>query len=75
MATFGDAVEKLKKGRSVRRLSWGVPGMGIAFQQPDAHSKMTMPYFYIYGPGFKAPWVPSTDDILAEDWMTVVITE
>lgn len=73
MASFGDAVEKLKRGRSVRRLSWGVPGMGIALEKPTPVSKMTLPYFYMYGDGFKCPWVPATDDILADDWMTAIV--
>jgi hypothetical protein len=76
---FGWAVAQLKAGNRVRRSGWNGKGMWIALQVPDAHSKMTLPYFYIeypsghsaYANGSRVPWAPSQTDALSEDWELV----
>jgi hypothetical protein len=81
--TFGSAIEALKKSLRVARVGWNPKGTCHAWlelQQPDAHSKMTMPYIYLnlnYPEDMKtktssrAPWVPSHFEMLAEDWSIV----
>lgn len=68
--TFGRALEALRDGQYVRRAGWNGKGQWIALQQPDEHSKMTLPYIYICPVGGVAlvPWVASQTDILAKDW-------
>lgn len=75
---FGVALFNLKDGRSVRRKGWNGSGLRVTAQYPDAGSKMTIPYLYIEyphdaktTPGARCPWVPSTTDLMAEDWEMV----
>jgi hypothetical protein len=73
---FGQALEWLKKGKSIHRTGWNGKGMWLLLQTPDAGSKMTLPYIYIeypkghpaYPNGSRVPWLASQTDILANDW-------
>lgn len=69
---FGQAISALKQGLRVSRSGWNGKGMYLGLQVPDAHSKMTLPYIYMYtATGDLVPWLASQTDILAEDWSTV----
>ena len=73
---FGEAIERLEQGKRVRRSGWNGTGMWLALQNPDAHSKMTLPYLYneypdghpAYPAGCRVPWLASQTDMLSEDW-------
>ena len=67
--TFGEALWNIKLGKRAARRGWNGKGMHIALQAPDARSKMTQPYIYIYTvQGDLIPWLASQADMLAEDW-------
>ena len=69
---FGQAIETLKQGKKVARAGWNGKGMHLELQRPDAHSKMTLPYIYMYtAQGDNVPWLASQTDMLSEDWVTV----
>lgn len=69
---FGQAIEELKQGKKVARAGWNGKGMHLELQRPDAHSKMTLPYIYMYtAQGDNVPWLASQTDMLSEDWVTV----
>ncbi len=69
---FGQAIEALKQGKKVARTGWNGKGMHLELQRPDAHSKMTLPYIYMYtAQGDNVPWLASQTDMLSEDWVTV----
>lgn len=69
---FGQAIEALKQGKKVARAGWNGKGMHLELQRPDAHSKMTLPYIYMYtAQGDNVPWLASQTDMLSEDWVTV----
>lgn len=69
---FGQALEHLQAGARVAREGWNGKGMWIQIQRPDEHSKMTLPYIYMYtAQGDLVPWLASQTDILAEDWSVV----
>ena len=66
---FGDAVRALKAGRRVARRGWNGKGMHLEMQTPDAHSKMSLPYVFMFTAcKNRVPWLASQTDILAEDW-------
>jgi hypothetical protein len=66
---FSDALIALKNGHKVCRSGWNGKGMWIEVQNPDAHSKMTLPYIYMYTADKQlVPWLASQTDILASDW-------
>jgi len=66
---FGQAIEALKLGQKVARAGWNGKNMWLALQRPDAHSKMTLPYIYMFtAQGDLVPWLASQTDVLAEDW-------
>lgn len=75
--TFGDALAALKQGKRVARDGWNGKNMWLALQEPDQHSKMTLPYIYIeypeghpaYPSGSRVPWLASQTDMLREDWV------
>ena len=48
--TFGDALHHLKSGRKVQRTGWNGKGLWLELQEPDAHSKMTLPYIFMSYP-------------------------
>jgi hypothetical protein len=66
---FGQALDLLKGGLKVARAGWNGKGMWINLQVPDAHSKMSLPYIYMFtADGHQVPWLASQTDILANDW-------
>lgn len=79
---FGEALGKLKEGKSVARKGWNGKGIFIKLQLPDEFSKMTSPYIYIDTTGLqtnnpdapksRVPWLASQTDMLAEDWQEVM---
>lgn len=69
---FGDAVHYLKQGKKVTRSGWNGKGMWLELQVPDAGSKMTLPYIFMFtATGDLVPWLASQTDVLAEDWMVL----
>lgn len=69
---FGEALQFLKAGRQVSRVGWNGKNMWLKLQTPDANSKMTLPYIYMYtAQGDLVPWLASQTDVLAEDWGTL----
>lgn len=70
---FGEALDKMNEGYRVARSSWNgsswvkyVPKAGIY----DAYFlRMTM--YGTYTDYHMAVWMPSVDDLLADDWITV----
>lgn len=69
MQTIGWAVKQLQNGDRVRRSGWNGKGMHLELQVPDEHSKMTMPYVYMYTADKNlVPWLCSQTDLLASDW-------
>ena len=69
---FGEAIKELRNGKKVCRSGWNGKGMWLCLQVPDKHSKMTLPYIYMYtADKSQVPWVASQTDILAVDWQVV----
>lgn len=71
---FGEAIQRLKEGQRVGRSGWNGKNMYLELQVPDDHSKMTLPYIYIYmytAHKDLVPWLASQTDMLAEDWQTL----
>lgn len=67
---IGQAVSEMKLGKKVTRPGWNGKGMYLMLQIPDAHSKMTLPYVYMFTADKQlVPWLCSQADLLAEDWM------
>ena len=83
--TFGKAIEYLWEGQKVQRtgwndkgmwlmLRWNDKGMWLMFQQPDAYSKMTLPYIYMGTvTGDLEPWRAPQTDMLASDWRVATL--
>lgn len=70
---FGEAIEKLKSGSKVAREGWNGKNMWLNLQVPDEHSKMTLPYIYMFiADKNQVPWLASQTDMLAEDWVTIL---
>lgn len=66
---FGDALVALKAGKRVARAGWNGKSMWLALQVPDAHSKMSLPYIYMFTAcKNQVPWLASQTDVLADDW-------
>lgn len=66
---FDNALVLLKLGKPMQRTGWNGKGMWIALQEPDANSKMTLPYLYMRtAQGDLVPWLASQTDLLAIDW-------
>ena len=66
---FGQAIAALKAGQKVARAGWNGKNMWLGLQEPNANSKMTLPYIYMYtAQGDLVPWLASQTDVLAEDW-------
>lgn len=69
---FALAIEHLRQGDKVKRDDWGDAVLYVHQQNPDANSKMTLPYFYRATPDRNlVPWTPTDNDILARDWKVV----
>ena len=67
--TIGWAVKQLQDGAKVQRAGWNGKGMYLELQNPDAHSKMTLPYVYMKtAQDDLVPWLCSQTDLLAFDW-------
>lgn len=67
--TIGWAVKQLWGQQRVMRSGWNERNMHLALQIPDANSKMTLPYVYMYtAQGDLVPWLCSQTDLLAIDW-------
>lgn len=76
--TFSEALDAVKAGAKIARRGWNGKGLWVELQDPDEHSKMTLPYLYINypddapnTPGARVPWLASQTDILAEDWVVL----
>ncbi len=66
---IGYAVEALQAGQKVARQGWNGANMYLELQVPDEHSKMSLPYVYMYTvQGDLVPWTCSQTDLLALDW-------
>lgn len=66
---FGQAIAALKAGQKVARAGWNGKNMWLGLQVPDANTKMTLPYIYMFtAQGDLVPWLASQTDVLAEDW-------
>jgi hypothetical protein len=66
---FSLALALLRQGHSIQRTGWYSTGLTLHLQNPDAQSKMTLPYIYMHFPeGEKVPWLPSQMDVLGNDW-------
>jgi hypothetical protein len=72
---FVEALRALLDGRRVQNVCWNGPGMFLAVQRPDAHSKMGCPYIYInmpeehpLYPAKMVPWTPSQLDLFSDGW-------
>lgn len=69
---IGQAKNRLLSGDKVARSGWNGKGMWLELQEPDAHSKMTLPYVYMHtAQGDLVPWLCSQTDFLANDWESV----
>lgn len=69
---FSEALRCIKNGQRLARAGWNGKGMHIEIQRPDQHSKMTLPYIFMFtATGDRVPWLASQTDLLAEDWVTV----
>ena len=67
--SFGWALDELRVGHRVRRSGWNGKGMWLNLQVPDKHSKMTLPYIYMFtADGHLVPWLASQTDVLSNDW-------
>jgi len=67
--TFGSAIKEMQNGEKVARRGWNGKGMWLAIQNPDEHSKMTLPYIYMKtADNNLVPWLASQTDMLATDW-------
>jgi len=85
--TFGEAVEKLKKGHMVAREGWNEKGMFLYLVPGSKFKVSRKPLLGIYPEGTEieyqphidmktaqgtvVPWLVSQSDILAEDWVVV----
>lgn len=67
MATFGEAIEEMKKGQTVARSGWNGKGMYVYLAQLTEHVE---PCFIMYtAQGKLQPgWLASQMDMLADDW-------
>lgn len=69
---FGQAIEHLKNGGKIQRSGWNGKGMYLELQRPDAGSKMTLPYIFMFTADKNlVPWLASQTDILSEDWKAI----
>lgn len=76
--TFSDALIAVKQGKKIARSGWNGNNLTVQVQYPDEGSMNTLPYLYIQypltsktTPGARGPWVPSSSDLFAEDWVIV----
>lgn len=85
--TFGLAIEALKAGKKVARAGWNGKGMFVYYVPANIYPVQTGAAKSHFGEGAMVPynaymaiknvnetvstWVPSVNDVLAEDWMIV----
>ena len=51
-------------------IGWNGRNMWLALQVSDQHSKMSLPYIYMFtADKHLVPWLASQTDMLAEDWI------
>ncbi len=68
---FSMALGALKRNVAMGRKEWG-SRQYVRIQFPDSEGLMTRPYFYmVLEFGDKAPWHPTSCDVLADDWYMV----
>lgn len=67
---FGEAFEKVKKGKSMRLPSWN-PEVVIKVQYPDENSKMTAPYLYVHSRFGRVPWKETMIELFSEEWIVI----
>lgn len=73
MLTFSQALDCIKAGVRMERVGWNGKGMFVEIQRPDEHSKMTLPYVFMFtADGQRVPWLASQTDLLSDDWRTHV---
>lgn len=75
---FGNAIKKLKDGKSLYRKGWNGKGIYIRLMKASDSLDMTQDYIYIDttnlktengdAPKSKVPWLASQTDLLANDW-------
>lgn len=84
---FGQAIEAMKAGKRVGRLGWNGKGMFTYYVPAAAYPAQTGVAKSFFGEDALVPynaylaiknvdgtvstWVPSVNDVLAEDWMTL----
>lgn len=69
---IGEAVSAMWNGDKVGRAGWNGKGMYLELQVPDANSKMSLPYVFMFTAcKNRVPWLCSQTDLLAEDWEVV----
>lgn len=73
---FSLALALLRQGHSIQRTGWNGKDQNLHLQEPDVHSKMTMPFIYLEFPAGldrdsrgRVPWLASQTDLLAYDWV------
>ena len=87
MMNFGDALVLLKAGMRVAREGWNGKGMFVYYVPAAAYLAQTgvareyfgehahvpyAPYLVLKGVDERvSPWVPSINDVLAEDWVVL----
>ena len=85
--TFGDALQALKAGKRVARVGWNGKGMFVYYAPASTYQARTAaaieyfgenayvpyaPYLALKGVDEQvSPWVPSINDVLAEDWVVL----
>lgn len=67
---FPLALTKMMDGKKMRRACW--PNQHIQAKLAHQESDMSMPYLYVGQDDVAlVPWVPSNDDLMANDWLEV----
>ncbi|MCK5558119.1 MAG: DUF2829 domain-containing protein [Candidatus Hydrogenedentes bacterium] len=67
---FSEALERMKDGRSVTRKGWNAPNQWVKFSPGMRGGGIELEsFFYLFNAqGKRVVWIPSTADLLAEDW-------
>jgi hypothetical protein len=72
---FSEALEKAKSGRFIDRESWNGKDQYVFIREPletDVGTP-TVKYFMIKNTqGDLVPWVPSSGDLFADDWLCIL---
>jgi len=67
---FGQALEEVKKGNSMRLPAWAKDVL-IKAQYPDENSMMTAPYLYVESRFGLVPWKETMIELFSEDWEVI----